>query len=140
MLNYKYPFEKYILLILIPVLCASCGRITTDPNGESDFVIENKTDGTIYLTYTINPEYSELKDSSLSINGNEKIVFLTKVYGGIGIHALPSEVFEKIEIFSDEFHKNEIYNQYPVYDTLWQHETPNGYAYWRYAIYTLIQP
>lgn len=128
---------KIIFLIIVPVLCTACWIVTTDPNGESDFVIENKTDSTIYLNYTIKPEYSDLPDSPISIKSLEKIVFLSKVYGPIGGHAYPSFVFEKIRVFSDELHVNEIYVQYPVYDSLWLHETPKGYYSWRYAIYTL---
>ena len=118
----------------------SCWRIGDpigDPTGESDFAIENKTDSAIYYDYTLSYRYPELESSGASIKKHEKIIFLSNVYGRIGIHAYPSDVFDRIRFFSDELHANEIYTQYPVYDSLWLHETPNGFEYWRYAIYTL---
>jgi len=128
---------KNKLLIFIPFLVSACWNITTDPTGESDFVIDNKTDSTIYFNYSVTSLYPELSDSSLSIDKHEQITFLSEVFGGIGIPAYPSKVFKRISIYSDELHSHEIYLQYPVVDSLWLHETPKGYNGWRYAIYTL---
>ena len=56
----------------------------------------------------------------------------------IAMHALPSEIFKRIQIYSDELPTKEKYNQCPVIDSLWIHEAPKGYAFWEYAVYTLV--
>lgn len=129
---------KTIFPVIISILCFSCWTIETDPTGESDFVIENRTDSTIYFNYSVTSLYAELGDSSLSIGKREQITFLPEVFGGIGVPALPSEVFKKINIYSDELRNHEIYQQYPVVDSLWSRKSADGYEAWRYSIYTLV--
>jgi hypothetical protein len=130
---------KYITfsMIVAAFICLSCPHVERDPIGQSDFVIQNKSNQIIYYDGTFTDEYPNLTDIHGSVDKHDKRVVKSNVKGWIGMHAKPAEVFESIRIFSDEANSHEIYVQDPVYDSLWLHETPSGYYYWSYAIYTL---
>jgi hypothetical protein len=128
--------EIIIVLIALNLFC-SCRIIETDDVGKSDFIIENKTTDIIYLDLKLHVNYQSLNDTILSIDNNSKKVVFNEVWGDIGTHALPSEIFKLIRAFSDIHLSNEIYVLDHVYDSLWLHETPSGFPYWEYAIYTL---
>ncbi|MES0490515.1 MAG: hypothetical protein ABUK01_11010 [Leptospirales bacterium] len=114
--------------ILIPIICLmslSCGEGV----GSGDYYFTNSSSIPLYF------HILDQDETYLLLSGESQLL-AEDVSGGIGVAGLPSDYIQSLYIYNDIHLLNQVYAQDPIDDDRWQRETPSGYDYWEYAIFT----